>query len=285
MLQERHSLHIYFPPQAETQTNKTSIIDRAAQQARLGFNAALLPQLKEMRGIKLSEDNGYRSYATGAGIIGPNLLLKMEDLTNESVMPVILQQTTSPILVYPDRRWYPARNNSEVTYTLFRTGKPHDRLEQTVSLRDLSSDFDPDIRIAKVRHLVHPFYGEMTYGEVSLQAANSERTQNAQSAINALGISAGNDPVFLVFIPDKVLATTYGPGPEVLAELTYEQLENAGVKAEFQDKPENASLELQSTFGHPIKITLEKFVKSDYPLLLFSRPSASITDSTVALAD
>lgn len=96
-----------------------------------------------------------------------------------------------------------------------------------------------------------------------------------------LGMKLENDdPVFLAFTPDLVLAKTYGPGPEVIGELSYEQLAAVGLVAKFSNEPEQAVLDM--AIGNTVfKLRLGKILKPNYPALLFSDTEEWITDSGI----
>ena len=90
--------------------------------------------------------------------------------------------------------------------------------------------------------------------------------------------SDNDHPAFLIFTPDRIIADTYGD--LVLGELTYAQVEKAGIKAHFTDTDEMATLALAAG-DLSFKLWVAKTVKPNFPALLFGEKEEWITDSGI----
>jgi len=278
MFSERRSMQEYY---AHTKPigEGLSAIDRAVE-GQLAFDPALLPQtLNEELDIKIHNFDDRCRYSRGRNYGGLNVDLmtnsldvRTDELKKSLAIPLAIEQQTRAVIHIGEDRWDFA-GYSEYKHLYWRTGSD-DRLQQTVKAVHIPSSVSPVVETISIDRYVLDWAGDLTYGHVILQTPE---------VTNKLGIRLSNgDPVFLVFTPDKVLATTYGPGPEVLGEVSYEALAETGIKARFGNEQTQALLDV-GVGNLSFKLRLGKVLKPNYPSLLFSPSEEWITDSGIAV--
>ena len=149
------------------------------------------------------------------------------------------------------------------------------RLDQEVKVKDMPARTSPNLKTVSIQRVALDGVGDMVYGHMIFQ--NKKVTDR-------LGIKTTyDDPVFLVFLPDRVLATTYGPNNEVLAEMPYALLANVGIRARFSNEQDKARLSIGER-DQAIILQLGKKLKPDYAAKLFSPYEELITDSGISVS-
>ena len=244
------------------------------------FDSSLLPQASdEERGIEVInfEDGGGRRYYRNRNYLSANidymntsLDLRASEFGKRVVIPDGVEQQTRAVLRAEGQR-YGFGGYTEYEHLYWRRGFD-DRLQQKVNAVHLPQGVSSVIETLSINRYALDWAGDLTYGLAILQT--SEVTDRL-----GMKLSDG-DPVFLAFTPDKVLGKTYGPGPEVIGETTYEKLADAGIKARFINEVDKATLNLAAG-NVSFKLRLGKVLKPNYPELLFSDSEEWITVSGI----
>jgi len=269
MLPERKSVHEYYS-HTLPESNGVSVIDLAAQ-PHTGFNPEKLPQ----KGVKISDHEGVRYIRRDRNYMGLNVSLHsvllrvpIDELSKPIAQPTKVELQSRAILRTPERQF---GGYTEYEHLYWRGGWD-DRLMQSVTATKIPSDVSGVLGSVSIRRYVLEQYGDISYGSVIL---------NTRDVTDRLGVKLENgDPVFLDFTPEMVLATTYGPGPSVLEELSYDEVEKAGVKASFTNEAEQATFNVAAG-PMSLKLRLGKVLKPDYPQHMFGEAEEWITDSGI----
>jgi len=278
MSEERKDIRNYYS-HTLPERDGVSVIDLATQ-PHIGFNPKILPQndleifdLKGVRTIRRVKDKkifGSESF-NPRFIYLSNVLLSVpiDELSKPIAQPIAVQFQSEATMVTPDGY----TGGDKVYEHLYRRLDWDDRLQQSLTATNISSRVSDVLRSVSIKRFVLEQYGDITYGSVILKSPDVTDKLDVRQ-------EDGN-PVFLDFIPEMVLATTYGPGSNVLKELSYDELERAGIKASFTNEDECATLNIASG-PMSLNLHLGKVLKPDYPQIMWGKTKEKcITDSGI----
>ncbi len=281
---ERRDIAEWFQNTLNGEGGPDAVIDRAMC-GQHGFNPALLHDMPNPDNrVEIFRGNGLDTYSYDRNAGGRNinymsttLSIDEADSTQDMAIPIAFTQQTRALLLTDDRErqysGYTEYNHSYWGPT--DSNKRQHRLEQEIAVAELPASVSPTLKHISVHRIALNGVGDMIFGELIMQ--NREVT-------NKLGISTPNNgPVFLVFLPDRVLATTYGPGNEVLAEMSYQVLDSVGIRARFTNDTDKAKLSIGAG-NLSIVLQLGKKLKPDYAAKLFSPEEEWITDSGISVS-
>ena len=252
---------------------EVSPIDMATG-GQIAFAKALLPSRGGNPIVEIQETEDSVVYSRDRNFMEANvdlhrtrLVIRREELDKSVVTPSIVEMQSRAVLRTEDGRDFAGYTESEYLYW---RGGFDDRLDQRVNVVHIPNSVSPIFETVSINRHVLDEYGDFTYGEVIF---------NDHEITDRLGVEAERGyPVFLAFTPEHVLATTYGS--IVLKEISYDELNQAGLTASFRDEHETATLSLAA--GQiSIQLRLGKILKPNYPELMFSEKEEWITDNGI----
>lgn len=277
---DRPDIADWFKGTLYGEEGKYEVISRAIN-GQIEFNNALLPSAEnpsdgleirekgDVRCYRRRRDFGYYDPYSGKRVpteqISANLYIKRSDLTQKHIIPTAFNQQTKAILRI-------GGNSAEIgafaqyshSYEDGSHGigsfEPERRLFQEVKVGNMTDNYCPILRSVSIQRIARDDMGDMVFGQTLLQD---------KGLINSLGFqNEGNDPVSLVFLPDRIFAMTYW-GNKVLGEMFYSSLNKIGIRAHF------TNTNTEATFGigagdRGFGLKLDKVLKPDYAQLLLT---------------
>ena len=278
MFNERRRLAEWF---THTLKGEGGIIDRAVK-GQLDFNPACLPTFPDPeKGIDIYHyPDGDVLFTRNRNLQKANidymnarLIVMGANLLEEKTTPKVFEQQTRAVLQAGEDNLFFA-GYTEYEHLYWRTGVDN-RLQQSVSVSHMPRKLSPTVTTIAIHRYALDWAGDLIYGEIILREPTITDGLKMKSY--------REDPVFLIFIPDCVLATTYGPGPEVLGQLTYDQLAKIGIHAHLKNEPHKATLALVVD-NISFTLTLGKLLRPNYVDLLFSPSEEWTTYSGISVA-
>ncbi len=221
------------------------------------------------------QDTQYTNYDRTRNYRGMNVDYAIASLQMKSLD--LAERVTHPLAVSQSiRRIIPASGNIPAGYTSYEydlqcSGKSVKRLKDSIAILNMQPDFSTLVANVAIDRFVIDGIGEVTESYINL---------HDKKIAKELGIEvSAESPFFFDFTPEFVLITTSG-NPNVLGLLSYDYLAQYGIKANFTDNPEEATLKLAAG-NLSMFLVLGKKVKPKYVETLFSPEEQLITRSRI----